>query len=250
MDALYRHCRHLARSARKPTNPHRRGSPEAHGSTACVPRARMPARQSGRRATRPDRARPLVNAPRRWLRGRFWTADEYDQARLRVHRQPALGGGGARPEDDVPRQVGGHLRSLCCRRRDRCAARNRPVGTTRSASKGRALRAAGVWPVVVDVFDLPALSRGMAAAPDAGDGPPPRPPLRHREAFRRQPCWAPWIRRRTICARSSQPTERHLIRAWVSRREDERVPRAGRVLAVITYLGSPLEWTKCWGGRS
>jgi nucleoside-diphosphate-sugar epimerase len=38
------------------------------------------------------------------------------------------------------------------------------VGTTRSESKGETLRAAGVEPVVVDVFDAPALSRAVAAA--------------------------------------------------------------------------------------
>lgn len=38
------------------------------------------------------------------------------------------------------------------------------VGTTRSKDKGEALRAAGVEPVVVDVFDAPALTRAVAAA--------------------------------------------------------------------------------------
>src|SRR5215469_1235098 len=38
------------------------------------------------------------------------------------------------------------------------------VGTTRSTSKAEALRAAGVEPVVVDVFDAPALSRAVSAA--------------------------------------------------------------------------------------
>lgn len=38
------------------------------------------------------------------------------------------------------------------------------VGTTRSTSKAEALRAAGVEPVVVDVFDAPALSRVVCAA--------------------------------------------------------------------------------------
>jgi nucleoside-diphosphate-sugar epimerase len=38
------------------------------------------------------------------------------------------------------------------------------VGTTRSTSKAQALRAAGVEPVVVDVFDAPALSRAVSAA--------------------------------------------------------------------------------------
>ena len=38
------------------------------------------------------------------------------------------------------------------------------VGTTHSKNKGEALRAAGVEPVVVDVFDAPALSRAVAAA--------------------------------------------------------------------------------------
>jgi nucleoside-diphosphate-sugar epimerase len=38
------------------------------------------------------------------------------------------------------------------------------MGTTRSATKGDALRAAGVEPVVVDVFDAPALSRAVSAA--------------------------------------------------------------------------------------
>jgi nucleoside-diphosphate-sugar epimerase len=38
------------------------------------------------------------------------------------------------------------------------------VGTTRSTTKADALRAAGVEPVVVDVFDAPALSRAVSAA--------------------------------------------------------------------------------------
>jgi nucleoside-diphosphate-sugar epimerase len=38
------------------------------------------------------------------------------------------------------------------------------VGTTRSTAKANALRAAGVEPVVVDVFDAPALSRAVSAA--------------------------------------------------------------------------------------
>jgi nucleoside-diphosphate-sugar epimerase len=38
------------------------------------------------------------------------------------------------------------------------------VGTTRSADKANALRAMGVEPVVVDVFDAPALSRAVSTA--------------------------------------------------------------------------------------
>jgi nucleoside-diphosphate-sugar epimerase len=38
------------------------------------------------------------------------------------------------------------------------------VGTTRSASKVDALRAAGVEPIIVDVFDIVALTRAVAAA--------------------------------------------------------------------------------------
>ena len=38
------------------------------------------------------------------------------------------------------------------------------VGTTRSTSKAEALRAAGVEPVIVDVFDAPALLRAVSAA--------------------------------------------------------------------------------------
>jgi nucleoside-diphosphate-sugar epimerase len=38
------------------------------------------------------------------------------------------------------------------------------IGTTRSTTKADALRAAGVVPVVVDVFDAPALSRAVSAA--------------------------------------------------------------------------------------
>jgi nucleoside-diphosphate-sugar epimerase len=38
------------------------------------------------------------------------------------------------------------------------------VGTTRSTSKANALRAAGVKPVIVDVFDALALSRAVSAA--------------------------------------------------------------------------------------
>ena len=40
----------------------------------------------------------------------------------------------------------------------------RVTGTTRSKAKGEALRAAGVEPVVVDVFDAPALSRAVSTA--------------------------------------------------------------------------------------
>jgi len=43
-------------------------------------------------------------------------------------------------------------------------ARHHIVGTTRSTSKADALRAAGVEPVVVDVFDAAALSRAVSAA--------------------------------------------------------------------------------------
>ena len=38
------------------------------------------------------------------------------------------------------------------------------VGTTRSTDKADAMRAAGVEPVIVDVFDMPALSRAVGAA--------------------------------------------------------------------------------------
>jgi len=38
------------------------------------------------------------------------------------------------------------------------------VGTTRSTDKADAIRSAGVEPVVVDVFDMPALSRAVCAA--------------------------------------------------------------------------------------
>jgi len=38
------------------------------------------------------------------------------------------------------------------------------TGTTRSAAKADALRAAGIGPVVVDVFDAPALARAVVAA--------------------------------------------------------------------------------------
>jgi nucleoside-diphosphate-sugar epimerase len=38
------------------------------------------------------------------------------------------------------------------------------TGTTRSTTRGDALRLAGVEPVIVDVFDAPALSRAVAAA--------------------------------------------------------------------------------------
>jgi nucleoside-diphosphate-sugar epimerase len=43
-------------------------------------------------------------------------------------------------------------------------AGHRVVGTTRSTSKANALRAAGVEPVIVDVFDALALSRAVSAA--------------------------------------------------------------------------------------
>jgi nucleoside-diphosphate-sugar epimerase len=38
------------------------------------------------------------------------------------------------------------------------------IGTTRDASKADALRAIGIEPVVVDVFDAPALTRAVADA--------------------------------------------------------------------------------------
>src|SRR5262245_38991940 len=43
-------------------------------------------------------------------------------------------------------------------------AGHRVVGTTRSTNKAEALRAAGVEPVAVDVFDALALSRAVSAA--------------------------------------------------------------------------------------
>jgi nucleoside-diphosphate-sugar epimerase len=68
---------------------------------------------------------------------------------------------------------------------------HRVVGTTRSARKAAALRAAGADPIVVDVFDTAALSRELAAArPDLvvhllSDLPPGLPPDRMDEGTRR-----------------------------------------------------------------
>jgi nucleoside-diphosphate-sugar epimerase len=45
-----------------------------------------------------------------------------------------------------------------------CGAGHEVVGATRSAAKVGALVALGAEPVVVDVFDAPALSRAVAAA--------------------------------------------------------------------------------------
>jgi nucleoside-diphosphate-sugar epimerase len=65
------------------------------------------------------------------------------------------------------------------------------VGTTRSTSKANALRAAGVEPVIVDVFDAPALSRAVSAArPDIvihqlTDLPPGLEPARMAEGTQR-----------------------------------------------------------------
>src|SRR5262252_4410225 len=65
------------------------------------------------------------------------------------------------------------------------------TGTTRSITKGDALRSAGVEPVIVDVFDAPALSRAVAAArPDVvvhqlTDLPPGLDPSRMAEGTRR-----------------------------------------------------------------
>src|SRR5215831_1325122 len=65
------------------------------------------------------------------------------------------------------------------------------VGTTRSAIKADTLRAAGVVPVVIDVFDAPALSRAVSAArPDIvihqlTDLPPGLDPARMVEATQR-----------------------------------------------------------------
>jgi nucleoside-diphosphate-sugar epimerase len=65
------------------------------------------------------------------------------------------------------------------------------VGTTRSTSKANALRAAGVEPVIVDVFDAPALSRAVSAArPDVvihqlTDLPPGLEPARMAEGTQR-----------------------------------------------------------------
>jgi len=70
-------------------------------------------------------------------------------------------------------------------------AGHRVVGTTRSTTKADALRAAGVEPVVVDVFDAPALSRAVSAArPDIvihqlTDLPPGLDPSRMPEGTRR-----------------------------------------------------------------
>jgi nucleoside-diphosphate-sugar epimerase len=65
------------------------------------------------------------------------------------------------------------------------------VGTTRSTTKADALRTVGVEPVVVDVFDRPALSRAVCAArPDIvlhqlTDLPPGLDPVRMAEGTRR-----------------------------------------------------------------
>ena len=65
------------------------------------------------------------------------------------------------------------------------------VGTTRSTTKEGALRSTGVEPVVVDVFDAPALSRAVSAArPDVvinqlTDLPPGLDPSRMAEGSRR-----------------------------------------------------------------
>jgi nucleoside-diphosphate-sugar epimerase len=65
------------------------------------------------------------------------------------------------------------------------------IGTTRSQNKCAALRAAGVEPVVVDVFDAPSLSRAvMAARPDIvvhqlTDLPPGLDPAQMAEGSRR-----------------------------------------------------------------
>jgi nucleoside-diphosphate-sugar epimerase len=65
------------------------------------------------------------------------------------------------------------------------------VGTTRSTSKANALRASGVEPVIVDVFDAPALSRAVSAArPDVvihqlTDLPPGLEPARMAEGTQR-----------------------------------------------------------------
>jgi nucleoside-diphosphate-sugar epimerase len=65
------------------------------------------------------------------------------------------------------------------------------IGTTRSATKADALRAAGVEPAVVDVFDASALSRAVSAArPDIvmhqlTDLPPGLDPSRMSEGTRR-----------------------------------------------------------------
>lgn len=71
------------------------------------------------------------------------------------------------------------------------AADHEVVGMTRSEGKAEALRAAGVQPVVVDVFDAPALARAVAAArPDVvvhqlTDLPPGLDPSRMAEATQR-----------------------------------------------------------------
>src|SRR5262249_9728694 len=65
------------------------------------------------------------------------------------------------------------------------------VGTTRSTAKADALRAAGVEPIIVDVFDAPALSRAVSAArPDIvvhqlTDLPPGLDPARMAEGTQR-----------------------------------------------------------------
>jgi nucleoside-diphosphate-sugar epimerase len=70
-------------------------------------------------------------------------------------------------------------------------ARHHVVGTTRSTNKADALRAAGVEPVVVDVFDAPALARAVSAARadivlhQLTDLPPGLDPARMEEGTRR-----------------------------------------------------------------
>jgi nucleoside-diphosphate-sugar epimerase len=71
------------------------------------------------------------------------------------------------------------------------AAGHHVVGTTRAMSKSEALRAAGAEPVVVDVFDAPALSRAVSMArPDVvvhqlTDLPPGLDPSQMAEGTRR-----------------------------------------------------------------
>jgi len=71
------------------------------------------------------------------------------------------------------------------------AAGHEVIGTTRAQSKAGALRAAGVQPLVIDVFDAPALSREVKAAqPDilvhqVTDLPPGLDPSRMAEASQR-----------------------------------------------------------------
>jgi nucleoside-diphosphate-sugar epimerase len=108
-------------------------------------------------------------------------------------------------------------------------ARHDVVGTTRSAAKANALRAAGVEPVIVDVFDAPALLRTVSAARadivihQLTDLPPGLDPNRMSEGTRRNARMRSEGTRNLVAAALDAGTRRMVAQsiAWIYAAEGE-----------------------------